>query len=212
VDTEPNPPASLGGERIHSGDAGSTAVDHDPLTDIGHRGWRRLGPGTRNAIEWVVVILGAVVITVLLRTFAFQTFYIPSESMVPTLQVGDRIVVNKLADDFHLGDIVVFERPDTWNAEHDVLIKRVIALEGQTIEIRENTVFIDDQKLVEPYLAEDATMSDYGPFTVPDNQLFVMGDNRTFSSDSRDNGPIPADNVVGRAALRIWPLGEFGGL
>jgi signal peptidase I len=173
---------------------------------------RRVSAQTRNAIEWVVVIVGAIVITVLLRTFAFQTFYIPSESMVPTLQVGDRIVVNKLADDYHLGDIVVFERPDTWRAEHDVLIKRVIGMPGQTIEIRENTVYIDGQQLVEPYLPDGATMADYGPFTVPADEIFVMGDNRSFSSDSRDNGPVPLDNVVGRAALRIWPLGDFGGL
>jgi signal peptidase I len=189
----------------------STADEPDPAAEDAARR-RRMNAQTRNAIEWVVVIVGAVVITVLLRTFAFQTFYIPSESMVPTLQVGDRIVVNKLADDFNLGDIVVFERPDTWQAEHDVLIKRVIALEGQTIEIRDNTVFIDGQELVEPYVPESAEMGDYGPFTVPDDQIFVMGDNRSFSSDSRDHGPVPLDNVVGRAALRIWPVGEIGGL
>jgi signal peptidase I len=172
----------------------------------------RLSAGARNAIEWAVVIVGAVVITVLLRTFAFQTFYIPSESMVPTLQIGDRLVVNKLADDYHLGDIIVFRRPDTWSAEHDVLIKRVVALEGQTVEVRDNTVVVDGQALDEPYLAAGTTMPDYPEFTVPDNQIFVMGDNREASSDSRENGPVPLDNVVGRAALRIWPVGEFGGL
>jgi signal peptidase I len=210
VDGEPD--EQLMSQRTRGGDVRVTAVPYDPLEGLGDQKKPRLSPGVRNGIEWAVVIVGAIVITILLRTFAFQTFYIPSESMVPTLQVGDRIVVNKLSDDYHIGDIVVFRRPDTWNAEHDVLIKRVIALEGQTIEIRDNTVYIDGQKLVEPYLPANATMSDAPPFTVPDNQIFVMGDNRTFSSDSRENGPVPLDHVVGRAALRIWPLGDFGGL
>src|SRR5215204_5514676 len=93
VTAEPDPTDAFAGERVRSGDAGSTTLDYDPLATVAHKG--RLSPGTRNAVEWAVVIIGAVVITVLLRTFAFQTFYIPSESMVPTLQVGDRIVVNK---------------------------------------------------------------------------------------------------------------------
>jgi len=181
-----------------------------PATPPGKR--RRLSPGTRNTIEWIVVIGGAVLITILLRTFAFQTFYIPSESMVPTLQVGDRIVVNKIADDYDRGNIVVFNKPDSWQAAHAVLIKRIVGLPGETIEIRDNTVFIDGEELVEPYLAEGATMADYGPFVIPDEQVFVMGDNRTFSSDSRENGPVPLSDVVGRAALRVWPLGTFGRL
>jgi signal peptidase I len=182
----------------------------EPATAPGRR--RRLSPGTRNTIEWIVVIGGAVLITILLRTFAFQTFYIPSESMLPTLQVGDRIVVNKIADDYDRGNIVVFNKPDSWQAAHAVLIKRIVGLPGETLEIRNNTVFIDGEELVEPYLAEGATMADYGPFTIPDGQVFVMGDNRTFSSDSRENGPVPLSDVVGRAALRIWPIGTFGGL
>jgi signal peptidase I len=186
-------------------------VFEDPEPAVSGRR-RRLSPGVRNTIEWIVVIGGAVLVTVLLRAIAFQTFYIPSESMVPTLQVGDRIVVNKLPDDFHRGNIVVFNKPDSWQAAHDVLIKRIVATEGETLEIKGNTVFIDGQELIEPYLAEGATMADYGPFTVPPGQVFVMGDNRTFSSDSRENGPVPVDDIVGRAALRIWPLGSFGGL
>lgn len=196
------------------GQPGRALVDQpapaDPAVSTSKR--RRMSPGTRNTLEWIVVIGGAVLITILLRTFAFQTFYIPSESMVPTLQVGDRIVVNKVTDDYDRGNIVVFNKPDSWQAAHAVLIKRIIGMPGETLEIRDNTVFIDGEELVEPYLAEGATMADYGPFVIPDGQVFVMGDNRTFSSDSRENGPVPLSDVVGRAALRIWPLGTFGGL
>lgn len=207
METEPNPSAPLGGDYP----VGATLVNDDSAGS-GRTKKRLVSPGTRNVIEWVVVIGGAILITVLLRTFAFQTFYIPSESMVPTLQVGDRIVVNKLPDDFHRGNIVVFEKPDTWNAAHAVLIKRIIGLPNETLEIRDNAVYIDGEKLVEPYLAEGATMADYGPFVIPDDNIMVMGDNRTFSSDSRENGPVPLSDVVGRAALRIWPLDAFGGL
>jgi signal peptidase I len=205
VETETDPPQP----RAISDASADTGEAAEPVTQ---QRKRLVSPGTRNAIEWVVVIGGAILITILLRTFAFQTFYIPSASMVPTLQVGDRIVVNKLPDDFHRGNIVVFEKPDAWNAAHAVLIKRIVGLPGETIEIRDNTVFIDGDELIEPYIAEGSVMGDYGPFTVPEGQVFVMGDNRTFSSDSRENGPVPLDDVVGRAALRIWPLGEFGGL
>jgi signal peptidase I len=211
-DDTPEADEGFARDRVHSGDAGSTTIDYDPLEGLGHQGRRRGRPGLRNAIEWVVVIGGAIVITVLLRTFAFQTFYIPSASMVPTLQVQDRIVVNKIADDFHVGDIVVFERPDTWTAQHDVLIKRIVATEGQTIEIRDGVLHRDGEPIEEPYLPQGITMQDYGPFVVPAGQVFVMGDNRNQSSDSRENGPVPEENIVGRAALRIWPLGEFGGL
>jgi signal peptidase I len=220
AEPDPSPYASTGLGNDDEGwdraalDADDEALDWDDEPDEPHEDARRrrLSAGARNAIEWAVVIVGAVVITILLRTFAFQTFYIPSESMLPTLQVGDRLVVNKLADDYHLGDIIVFHRPDTWSAEHDVLIKRVIAVEGQTVEVRDNTVLVDGEALVEPYLASDTSMPDHPVLTVPDNQIFVMGDNRDESSDSRANGPVPLDDVVGRAALRIWPVGDFGGL
>jgi signal peptidase I len=212
VDTDASDPTDAGaGARVPTADSGSATIDDVPADGEGGRR-RLLSPATRNLLEWVVVIGGAIIITVLLRTFAFQTFYIPSESMVPTLQVDDRIVVNKLSDDYHLGDIVVFRRPDSWNATHDVLIKRIMGLGGQTIEIRDNTVYLDGLAIEEPYLPDGVMMPDYPPFVIPDDDIFVMGDNRMFSSDSRENGPVPVDNVVGRAALRIWPLSEFGGL
>jgi signal peptidase I len=211
-DDTPEPDRGFAGERVHSGDAGATTIEHDPLEGVGVSRRRRLSPGVRNALEWVIVIGGAIVITLVLRTFAFQTFYIPSESMLPTLQVQDRIVVNKISDDYHVGDIVVFERPDSWTAQHDVLIKRIVGVEGQTLEIRGGVLYRDGEPVDEPYLPPGVNMSDEGPFVVPEDHVFVMGDNRMFSSDSRENGPVPVENIVGRAALRIWPLGDFGGL
>lgn len=166
----------------------------------------------RNLIEWVVVIGGALLVATLLRTFVFQTFYIPSGSMLPTLHQGDRVVVNKLDNSYGRGDIVVFERPEGWHGAHQDLIKRVIGLEDETVEIHDNQVYIDGMALSEPYLADDVILRDFPPTVVPEDHIFVMGDNRPYSSDSRENGPVPVDSVVGRAFIRIWPLSTFGQL
>lgn len=157
-----------------------------------------------------MVIVGAVLVALLVRTFLFQVFSIPSESMVPTLQPGDRVVVNRLDDDPSRGDVVVFRRPETWAGQHDDIIKRVIATEGETVEASDGGVLVGGVPLEENYLAEGITTGDFGPVTVPDGELWVMGDNRPFSSDSRVNGPVPLDRVVGQAFLVIWPPGRIG--
>lgn len=190
---------------------GGPSVETAPAPESSIRPTRRRGR-IRNLIEWVVVIGGALVVATLLRAFIFQTFYIPSGSMLQTLKQGDRVVVNKLDDSYGRGDIVVFERPDGWQGTHQDLIKRVIGLENETVEIHDNQVFIDGRPLTEPYLAADITLRDFPPTVVPDDQIFVMGDNRPYSSDSRENGPVPLDNVVGRAFIRIWPFSSFGRL
>jgi len=176
------------------------------------------GPSSalRTAIEWVAVIVGALVVALLIKTFLLQAFYIPSESMEPTLEVGDRVLVNKLSYDFHevnRGDLVVFERPEADIANDEAikdLIKRVIGLPGETVESIDGQVYIDGQPLDEPYLPEGVTTTSFGPVTVPDGHVFVMGDNRANSSDSRVFGPIPADLIIGRAFLRVWPLSQIG--
>jgi signal peptidase I len=141
-------------------------------------------------------------------------FYIPSASMVSTLEEGDRVLVNKLSyklHDVHRGDIIVFERPDS---EPDTgiedYIKRVIGLPGETVEGREGHVVIDDRILEEPYLDEGTTTTDFAPVVVPAGEVFVMGDNRAVSIDSRTFGAIPEDTIVGRAFVRIWPLTHLG--
>lgn len=181
----------------------------------------------RSIIEWVAVIAGAVIVAFLVKTFLLQAFYIPSSSMEPTLNINDRVLVNKLSYDFgdiERGDLVVFERPENLVTDTDDLIKRVIALPGETIELIEGRVYIDGRGLNEPYVGDLPT--DWLGFdetarqlcggddvcTVPDDHVFVMGDNRTGSTDSRRFGPISDDSIVGRAFLRIWPLNDIGWL
>jgi signal peptidase I len=174
----------------------------------------------RNLIEWGVVLVGAVLLALLLRALVLQAFWIPSPSMETTLLVRDRVLVNKVSyrlHDINRGDVVVFQRTDEEIARspelpHDV-IKRVIALGGETIEIRENQVFIDGLLLQEPYLDDGVFTSDFGPETVPEDHVFVMGDNRELSLDSRfETGPVAEDRVIGRAFFLFWPLGRLGAL
>ena len=145
--------------------------------------------------------------------------------MTNTLEIGDRVLVNKLSyrlHDFNRGDVVVFEHPESWQLDDDVkdLIKRVIGLPGESVHIEECSVFIDGRKLVEPYTDDQCTdpaeplvdPDGDGTFIVPDDMLFVMGDNRTGSQDSRVHGFVPESDVVGRAFVIIWPRGNWSWL
>ena len=166
--------------------------------------------------EWIGIVIAALLAAVVLRYFVVQSFYIPSESMVPTLLVKDRVIVNKLSyrfGDIERGNIIVFERPpaDTNTSVKD-LIKRVIALPGDTVESRNGIVFVNNQKVDEPYLRANTPTNDLPATTIPAGHVFVMGDNRTDSYDSRKFGPISEDLIVGKASLRIWPMSRFGSL
>jgi signal peptidase I len=177
------------------------------------RRWRR------TILEWLGVIGGGIAIALLVEAFLIQAFWIPSPSMEPTLDVGDRVLVNKLSYKFHdvnRGDVVVFERPPGastgQNGEIKDLIKRVIAVGGDTIEAKEGSVYVNGEQIDEDYL-EPGTPTDNLPLTtIPDSQLFVMGDNRTNSEDSRIFGPIDEDAVVGRAFIRVLPITDIGWL
>lgn len=199
------------------------AERHEPSVSVTGEGVAAEGPGgrrmsrsTRSAIEWVAVIVGALVVALVVKTFLIQAFYIPSESMVPTLKVGDRVLVNKLSyrtGDVERGDIVVFARPGGPASDGiEDLIKRVVALPGETVEGRDGDVYIDGQPLDEPYLEPDVETSPFPPYTVPDEHVWVMGDNRGASDDSRRFKGVPLDDVVGRAFVVIWPLSEIGTL
>lgn len=171
------------------------------------------GNGTvRNTVEWVVIIVGALVLALVVKTFLFQVFLIPSASMYPTLQDKDRVVVNKLSYRLHevnRGDLVVFGRPtESLPGDIDHLIKRVVATEGETVSAEDGQVLIDGEPLDEPYL-DDVVTSDIAPFEIPDDMLWVMGDNRGHSEDSRFFGPIDEDLVVGRAFVKLWPLDDL---
>ena len=187
---------------------------------------------TRSVVEWIAVIGGALVVALVIKTFLIQAFYIPSGSMEPTLDVGDRVLVNKLSyrlHDVNRGDLVVFEANEGAGdcgqpvseaaasaSEEGIkdLIKRVIALPGETIDLRDNHIVIDGRVLEEPYIASDVPTAPTGsiefPFEVPEGCVFVMGDNRTDSRDSRIFGPIDEDQIVGRAFVRVWPLTTIG--
>lgn len=189
--------------------------DRGDETD-GSDGRTGLSRSAKSAIEWVAVIVGALVVALVVKTFFIQAFYIPSESMVPTLEVRDRVLVNKFDDEISgidRGDLVVFDRPggpgDDGIAE---LIKRVIALPGETVEGRDGQVWIDGEPLEERYLPDDVITSTFAPETVPEGHVWVMGDNRGFSDDSRRFKFIPEGDIVGTAFVIIWPPGQAGTL
>jgi signal peptidase I len=168
----------------------------------------------RGRRVWLVVLLAVIVPVVVLSTVAvatfvvaIQAFFIPSPSMTPTLEVNDRVLVNKLAkDDVHRGDIVVFERPPDDAGSVRELIKRVVALGGDTVESRGGQLLVNDQRVDEPYVTS-AAGSAIRRQQVPPGHLFVLGDNRTNSADSRVFGPIREDSIIGRVFLRIWGSG-----
>jgi signal peptidase I len=169
----------------------------------------------RVAIEWVVLIVAALVIAFLIKTFLFQAFYIPSESMVPTLKVGDRVLVNKLSYDLHdinRGDIIVFRAPPAAQSGNiEDLVKRVIGLPGDTIEARDDgRVYVNDRRLDEPYLPDGTRTTNLPRMKIPAGHLFMMGDNRAASKDSRVFGTIKESAVIGRVFVRIWPPGDIG--
>lgn len=182
------------------------------------------GKKTRKSIlEWVVVIVGAVGLALLIKAFLFQAYYIPSPSMNPTLFEGDRILVNKLSYKLHSvnrGDLIVFETPEA--SGEDDLVKRVIGLPGEFVNVEEERIEIDGGLLLEPYLPLSSNIKSFATpvncvnrpdenygCRIPDDHVFVMGDNRSNSRDSRFFGPVPIEDVKGRAFIRVWPIGDI---
>ena len=194
-------------------------------------------PKPRSLLRELPLLLAvAFVIAFLVKTFVAQAFFIPSESMVHTLEVGDRVLVSRMSYRLHdprRGDIVVFTSPFESEASGDdeslpgrvvrsVLesvglrhpstddyIKRVIGLPGETVEGKDGKILINGRELVEPYMAEQP-VGEFPPRTVAGGEVWVMGDNRNRSSDSRVFGPIKESKIIGRAILRIWPVNRLG--
>ena len=192
---------------------------------------RRKVSSARVVGEYAFLAAVALILASIIRTFVGLAFYIPSGSMIPTLKVNDRVVVSRLSyrlHDVHRGDIVVFDNPNyTPKSEPLVfkivkpvlevvglhqpkeknLIKRVIGLAGETIEVKSDGVYINAKKLPEPYLVSGIAMGDsMAPLVIPKDHVFMMGDNRSNSSDSRVFGPVKESAIVGRAFVRVWPI------
>ena len=218
-----------------------SVTDTDPRTE-GDLEPAETGQDTERKPFWKelpVLVVIAFAAALLIKTFALQAFYIPSASMEPTLENGDRVLVEKISYRFggpERGDVVVFERevatvepPDEGSFVDDVtdgvkslfgfptegtqdFIKRVMAVSGDTIEGRDGVVYVNGEPVEEPYLPEGTETADFPSFPVPQGEIFVMGDNRGNSDDSRSIGSIPETDVVGRAFVLIWPLGDMSGL
>ena len=200
-------------------------------------------PGIAGAVwEIVPLLAAALILAILIKSFLVQAFFIPSVSMEPTLEPGDRILVCRICatiSDVSPGDVVVFSDPHPgphedrgtvggflhWlgegigvaRPEDDDFIKRVIAVPGDTWEIRSGRLYVDGRKIPEPYLSPDRDTRSFGPSTVPDGMLFVLGDNRLHSGDSRFPPPgglgyVPEDKVIGKALVIAWPIDRIGGI
>lgn len=183
--------------------------------------------------ELPILFIVALAVAIVLKTFVVQAFFIPSGSMEPTLEPGDRVLVQKVVYGPDRGDVIVFSDPQGrpgpdrgivggfvhWlsstlgieRPEHEDFIKRVIGLPGETVELRDGRLFVDGVQIREPYLKGAVDTRDYGPVKVPEGALFVLGDNRLNSNDSRFGlGFVPVDKVVGRAFAIVWPPSRVG--
>jgi len=160
--------------------------------------------------DWIVSIVVAVALAMFIRTFIVELYVVDGPSMRPTLESEERLVVNKFIYRFRppeKGEVLVFQYPRDPSRD---FIKRVIATPGDTIEIREGRVLVNDQLLTEDYILEK-TRSEYPKSTVPEGRVFVMGDNRNNSEDSRfaDVGFVPYDLIKGKALLVFWPISQY---
>ena len=219
-----------------------SVTDTDPRTEQGDLEPAESEQDDRRPFwrELPVLVVIAFAAALLIKTFLLQAFFIPSASMEPTLRSGDRVLVEKVTYRFggpERGDVVVFERdvqtapaPEDGSFIEDItdgvkslfgfptqgtqdFIKRVMAVSGDTIEGRDGMVYVNGEPVEEPYLPGATETADFPPSTVPQGEIFVMGDNRANSDDSRGSiGGIPESDVVGRAFVVIWPFSDMSGL
>ncbi len=160
----------------------------------------------KEIVEWVLVILVAVLVSFFINNFIIVNATVPSSSMEKTIMTNDRVIGLRLAyiaDKPQRGDIIIFRFPDD---ESILYIKRIVGMPGETVNIRDGKVFINGEELDEPYLTVQ-TEGDYGPYEVPEGHYFMLGDNRNNSADSRfwNNTYLSEEKIVGKAVLRYWP-------
>jgi signal peptidase I len=201
-------------------------VDHEtsdtPAPEGAARGEktnRRRG-GLGCAVEVIETLVLTLVIFFVIQNFVAQPFQVKGSSMERTFVESDYVLVDRLTprwSPYARGQVVVFQPPETVTDRTEPFIKRVIGIGGDTVEVRDGQVFVNGVALDEPYLfhnaagvAEPTVAGDQSRWVVPDGELFVMGDHRQVSEDSRVFGPIPVSLVIGRGVVRYWPLSEFG--
>ena len=164
-------------------------------------------------LSWIKVILSALLIAIVLRTFVFQMALVNQISMEPTLHEGQMLVISKinyLTGDPHRGEIIVLKD----ETENKLLIKRVIGLPGEKIQLKDGKVYINGKELQPDYTASPTYAYTQEEWTLPEGKYFALGDNREHSRDSRDEsvGMVDRDNIIGRAVFRIWPFNKIGAL
>ena len=162
--------------------------------------------------DWAETIVVALVLALIIRAFFLQVFWIPSGSMEPTFDIGDRIIVNKVPYHFREPkrlEVVVFRGVAAVGEAKKDLIKRLVGLPGETLELKLGVIYINGKPITEKH-DQNQDYANFGPLTIPADSYFVMGDNRPASADSRYWGFLPKKNLIGPAFLRIWPLTKFG--
>ncbi len=167
-------------------------------------------------VEIAKTLVTALILAFGIRTFVAEARYIPSSSMEPTLEINDRLIIEKVSYHFtspQRGDVVVFSPTDKLKEQNfkDAFIKRVIGLPGETVEVKAGKVYVNGETIKEKYI-EEAPDYNYGPKTVPEDQYLVLGDNRNNSYDSHYWGFVPRKNLIGRAIVRFWPFDRLGSL
>ena len=170
-------------------------------------------------IEGLQTVGLSIVLALGIRQFVAEARFIPSESMLPTLKIDDRLVIEKISYHFNppkRGDIIVFRAPQealdaAQSTTNDAYIKRVIGLPGEEIEVKDGKVFVNGEALEENYIQSPPVYT-WGPDVVPEGEYLVLGDNRNSSSDGHVWGFLKRDSIIGRAVVRFWPLQRIGGL